>query len=612
MNILNIEHISLVYGDKVIFDDLSAGVEARDKIGIIGINGAGKSTLLKVVAGAEAPDSGQVVRQNNLRIAYLPQMPDYPDDVSLMDYVEDGNGLSGGEAAAILNSLGLTDPASALSTLSGGQKKRAALARVLVLPSDVLILDEPTNHLDQEMISWLEDYLSRYRGVVLMVTHDRYFLDKVTNKIWEVSHGRLYTYEANYSGFLEQKAARQEMEEASWRKKKSILRIELEWAARGCRARSTKQKARLMRLEDLKNARAPEEEATVQMESVGSRMGKKTIELSHVTKAYEGETYIRDFSYIFLKNQRVGIIGPNGCGKSTLLKLISGTLAPDSGQVETGDTIRMSVFSQTVPDMDDRMRVIDYIKDVAEYLPTKDGLISATTMLERFLFDSGMQYTPLSKLSGGEKRRLYLLKTLMEAPNVLLLDEPGNDLDIPTLTILEDYLLSFSGIVAVVSHDRYFLDNVADRILAFEGDGRIASYEGGYTDYREAIEKKTASQPENAPSPADGAPSGRGKAPAPDGAAEADSRKGWKEKGTGKKRFSYKEQKEYETIEETISGLEEKLSALEEDIARHATEPQKLEELMAEKEQTEQELSEKMDRWVYLQELYEEITSAKA
>ena len=431
MNILNIEHVSKIFGEKVIFDDVSYGIHQGDKIGIIGINGTGKTTILKIIAGLEEPDEGQIVMQNGLRITYLPQNPEFPPNATILDYVADGkwqrDWATASEAANILNKLGITDHEEKIEHLSGGQKKRVALARTLVNPADVLILDEPTNHIDNEMASWLEDYLRKFKGALVMVTHDRYFLDRVTNKILEISHGKLYSYEANYSKFLELKAQREEMELAGERKRQSVLRMELEWAKRGCRARSTKQRARLERLEALKNGAAPVTDQRVEMDSVETRMGKKTIELHHVSKSFGEKKVIDDFTYIILRNQRLGIIGPNGCGKSTLMKMIAGVLKPDAGEIEWGDTIKIGYFAQEVPDMDRSLRVIDYIREVAEYIPTKDGKISASMMLERFLFDSAMQYTPVEKLSGGEKRRLYLLKVLMEAPNVLLLDEPSNE-----------------------------------------------------------------------------------------------------------------------------------------------------------------------------------------
>ena len=601
MNILNIEHISKVYGEKVIFDDISCGIQEGEKIGIIGINGTGKSTLLRILAGLEEGDEGQVIMQNGVRMAYLPQNPQFPADSTVLDYVADGRWHkewgTESEAGNVLNKLGLTDHQAKISHLSGGQKKRAALARILVNPSDILILDEPTNHLDGEMVSWLEDYLIRFKGVLIMVTHDRYFLDRVSNRILEISHGSLYSYEANYSRFLELKAQREEMELASDRKRRSVLRMELEWAKRGCRARSTKQRARLERLEALKNGTTPLAEQTVEMDSVETRMGKKTILLHHLTKKYQDKMLVNDFDYIVLRGQRLGIIGPNGCGKSTLIRMIAGVVQPDQGEVEVGETIRIGYFAQEVPDMDNNQRVIDYIRDVAEYIPTRDGKITASMMLERFLFDSAMQYTPIQKLSGGEKRRLYLLKVLMEAPNVLLLDEPGNDLDIPTLTILEDYLSSFNGIVITVSHDRYFLDNVVDRIFAFEGNGHLVQYEGGYTDYVKAKQEKAvhASLASLEKSAED----------------KKKAAKEWKKNRPEKLKFSFKEQKEFETIDDVISSLEEKIENLDQEILKNATNSLKLQELMKEKGDAEALLEEKMDRWVYLHDLAQRIDEEK-
>ncbi len=601
MNISNIEHISKVYGEKVIFDDISCGIQEGEKIGIIGINGTGKSTLLRILAGLEEGDEGQVIMQNGVHLAYLPQNPQFPADSTVLDYVADGRWHkewgTESEAGNVLNKLGLTDHQAKISHLSGGQKKRAALARILVNPSDILILDEPTNHLDGEMVSWLEDYLIRFKGVLIMVTHDRYFLDRVSNRILEISHGSLYSYEANYSRFLELKAQREEMELASDRKRRSVLRMELEWAKRGCRARSTKQRARLERLEALKNGTTPLAEQTVEMDSVETRMGKKTILLHHLTKKYQDKMLVNDFDYIVLRGQRLGIIGPNGCGKSTLIRMIAGVVQPDQGEVEVGETIRIGYFAQEVPDMDNNQRVIDYIRDVAEYIPTRDGKITASMMLERFLFDSAMQYTPIQKLSGGEKRRLYLLKVLMEAPNVLLLDEPGNDLDIPTLTILEDYLSSFNGIVITVSHDRYFLDNVVDRIFAFEGDGHLVQYEGGYTDYVKAKQEKAvhASLASLEKSAED----------------KKKAAKEWKKNRPEKLKFSFKEQKEFETIDDVISSLEEKIENLDQEILKNATNSLKLQELMKEKGDAEALLEEKMDRWVYLNDLAQRIEEEK-
>lgn len=603
MNILNIEHISKIYGEKTIFEDVSCGIQEGDKIGIIGINGTGKTTLLRIIAGTEEPDEGQVIRQNGIRIAYLSQNVEFPADAEVLSCVTAGgkseNWTLESEAKSILNRLGLTEHSTRIGHLSGGQKKRVALARTLLEPSDVLILDEPTNHLDEAMVTWLEEYLRKYRGVVIMVTHDRYFLDKVTNKILEISRGKLYAYEANYSKFLEMKAQREEMELASERKRQSVLRMELEWAKRGCRARSTKQRARLERLEALKNGKAPAADQTVEMESVETRMGKKTVELHHISKRFGDKVIVEDLEYIFLKNQKVGIVGPNGCGKSTLMKIIAGLEQPDAGTVEAGETIRLGYFAQEVPDMDSDRRVIDYVKDIAEYIPTKDGRITASQMLERFLFTPEMQYSPVRKLSGGEKRRLYLLSVLQQSPNFLVMDEVSNEIDIPTLTILEDYLNSFSGIVVMVSHDRYFLDNVADRIFEFDGSGHLLQYEGGYTDYLEAKQRRTAE-----------AEYGRQTAGKTGGEKKA-SGKDWKQNRPVKLKFSYKEQKEYESIDEEIADLEEQLEKLDEEIMANATNSAKLNELMEKKTKAGEKLEEKMERWVYLNDLAEKIAQQR-
>lgn len=600
MNIINIEHISKVFGEKQVFDDISCGIHQGDKIGIIGINGTGKTTLLKIIAGLEEPDQGQVIFQKGLRVTYLPQSPKFPEHATVLSYVADGaDGADWGresEAKNALNRLGITDHHEEIDHLSGGQKKRVALARTLVNPADVLILDEPTNHIDNEMAVWLEEYLNQWKGAIIMVTHDRYFLDRVTNKILEIYHGKLYSYTANYSQFLELKAQREEMELASERKRQSVLRMELEWAKRGCRARTTKQRARLERLEALKNGKAPVRDAEVEMDSVETRMGKKTIELHHISKSYGQKKLIDDFEYIVLKNQRLGIIGPNGCGKSTLMKIITGKEEPDQGTVEIGDTVKIGYFAQEVTEIDENQRVIDYIKDVAEYVPTKDGRITASQMLERFLFTPAMQYTPIGKLSGGERRRLYLLKVLMDAPNVLILDEPTNDLDIPTLTILEDYLDSFLGIVITVSHDRYFLDNIADRIFAFEADGKLVQYEGGYTDYLEAKERKNGTVVRESE----------------ESAKKKADRKNWKKDAPEKLKFTYKEQKEYETIDDEIASLEQKIEELDEQMMQYATNSAKLSEITEQKEAAEAALEEKMERWVYLNDLAERIENQKS
>lgn len=597
MNIINIEHISKIFGEKVIFDDASFGIHQGDKIGIIGINGTGKTTLLKMAAGLEEPDAGQIIRQNNLKIAYLPQNPEFPPNATILSYAQDSE--DDWKVQSNLSQLGIMEYDTPIEHLSGGQKRKVALAKVLAEDFDVLLLDEPTNHLDEAMIIWLEEYLRAFKGVILMVTHDRYFLDKVTNKILEISHGKMYSYDSNYSKFLELKAEREEMELASERKRQSILRMELEWAKRGCRARTTKQRARLERLEELKNGTAPVKDQTVELDSIETRMGKKTIELHHLSKSFGEKKLIEDFEYIFLKNQRVGIIGPNGCGKSTFMKMIAGLVKQDAGEIEIGETIRIGYFAQEEQHMDDSQRVIDYVKDIGEYVMTKEGRISASQMLERFLFTPDMQYAPIGKLSGGEKRRLYLLGVLCENINVLLLDEAGNNLDIPTLTILEDYLNSFAGIVITVSHDRYFLDNVVDRIFEFDGNGHLQQYEGGYTDYLEAKQRKNPGISEV-------------KMPEKKGTQEIkENNKDWKQNRPVKLKFSFKEQREYETIDDDIAALEEKIEKLEADIMKNATNSGKLNELTVKKEEAESLLEEKMDRWVYLNDLAEKIEALK-
>ena len=462
MNLVTAEHLTKSYTERLLFDDTDFSINEGEKVGLIGVNGTGKSTLLKIVAGLEEPDSGRVVRGRNLEIRYLPQNPVFDDgDTVLQCVLKDNEGHEHvwdleSQAKAMLNRLGITDHSAKVETLSGGQKKRVALASVLLSTAGLLILDEPTNHLDSEMADWLEDYLRKFKGALLMITHDRYFLDSVTNRIVELDNGKLYSYQANYEGFLKLKAERMDMERATERKRQSILRVELAWMQRGARARSTKQKGRIMRYEELKDRKGPAEEESVEMESVSSRLGRTTVELSDICKAYGDKVLIRDYTYFFLKNDRIGYIGPNGSGKSTLMKIIAGWIKPDSGTVEIGQTVKLGYFSQENEDMDTSLKVIDYIRNVAEYVKTKDGSISASQMLERFLFPPSMQYTVIEKLSGGERRRLYLLKILMSAPNVLILDEPTNDLDIKTLMILEDYLDSFQGIVITVSHDRYF------------------------------------------------------------------------------------------------------------------------------------------------------------
>ena len=603
MNLLTIEHLTKSYTERLLFDDTSFSINEGDKIGLIGINGTGKSTLLKIAAGLEEPDLGTVVRGRNLYIRYLPQNPVFEPQLTVLECViKENEGHEHvwdleGQAKNMLTRLGVPEYDAVISTLSGGQKKRVALASVLLSAADLLVLDEPTNHLDSSMADWLEDYLKKFRGALLMITHDRYFLDSVSNRIVELDKGKLYSYQAGYGGYLELKEERMAMEQASERKRRSILRTELEWIRRGARARSTKQKGRIQRFEELSARKGPEEDGDVEMNSLTSRLGRTTVEVSHLNKSYGDKVLLRDFTYIFLKNDRIGIIGPNGSGKSTLMKMIAGLVQPDSGETVIGQTVRMGYFSQDNEEMDDSLKVIDYIKNVAEYVKTPDGMVSASQMLEQFLFPSSMQYTLIGKLSGGEKRRLCLLHILMGAPNVLLLDEPTNDLDIRTLTILEDYLDHFQGIVIAVSHDRYFLDRVVRRIFAFEGDGAVKQYEGGYTDYQAALEERGQGQEESTAV----------KAGAED--QSQPNRKNWKEgqPRETKLKFTYKEQREWETIEETIAALEEEVAELEGEILQAASDYSRLNRLMQEKEEKEAQLEEKMERWMYLNELAEQI-----
>lgn len=594
MNILNIEHISKIYGEKVIFDDVSLGIHSGDKIGVIGVNGTGKTTLLKIIAKINEPDKGQIICGNGIRVSYLPQNPEFPKKQSILEYVMDGkehqDWKTESEAKTILTKLGIYDFDEGCDHLSGGQKKRVALARTLVDPTEVLILDEPTNHLDNDMVLWLEEFLNSFRGVLIMVTHDRYFLDRVTNKIVEIDKGKLYEYDTNYSGFVELKVQREEMELATERKRQSLLRVEMEWMKQGIKARGTRQRARTERFEELKNAKGPSMQQNVEMDSISSRLGKTTIELEHISKGFGDKHLINDFSYIFLRDDRIGFIGPNGCGKSTLMKMIMGILKPDEGNITIGDTVKIGYFAQENENMTGDIRVIDYIKNVAEYIQTTKGQASASQMLDRFLFPPELQYTPLDKLSGGEQRRLYLLKVLMEAPNVLILDEPTNDLDIQTLTILEDYLDTFAGIVITVSHDRYFLDRIVNRIFAFEEGGHLKQYEGGYTDYLEKV--KPAAKPEKSKP-----------------AKKENNGKKFQKEHQKKLKFTYKEQKEFETIDDDIAKLEEKLEQLDEEIMENATNSGKLAELTEQKESAQAELDEKMDRWVYLNDLAEQIAN---
>ena len=601
MNLLTIENVTKSYTEKVLLNDVSFSLNEGKKVGIIGINGTGKTTLLKIIAGIEEADTGKVTKANHVIIRYLPQNPVFEEGSTILEAILKDNITNENkwtiesEAKAMLNRLGVTDYNENVDYLSGGQKKRVALVATLLSPADILVLDEPTNHLDNTMADWLEEYLKKWKKSLVMVTHDRYFLDSISNRIVEIDKGSIYSYETNYSGFLELKQQREDMELATERKRQSILKVELEWIKRGARARSTKQKARIERFYELKEQSGPQKDGSIEMSSISSRLGRTTIEIQGISKAFGEKKLINDFSYIFLKQDRIGFIGANGCGKSTLMKMLIGKEKADSGEIIIGQTVKIGYYAQEIESkkedgiayMDPNMRVIDYIRETAEYVKTKDGSISASQMLERFLFPSSMQYTLIGKLSGGEKRRLNLLRVLMEAPNVLILDEPTNDLDIQTLTILESYLDEFDGIVITVSHDRYFLDRVVRRIFAFEQGGILRQYEGGYTDYM--LTKKEDEPLIDKPVKAEEKKSGdRGNRPR-------------------KLKFSYQEQKDYETIEQVIQELEEKLENIDIQIGTSATDFIKLNELTKEKEEVEQLLEEKMERWMYLMDLEEKI-----
>ena len=605
MNILTVDNITKAYGERKLFQNVSFFLEEGEKVGIIGINGTGKSTLLKMIAGLEEPDEGRIITANHCVVRFLPQNPQFGEEETVLEAVIKGNltevnesGLTA-DAKAMLTRLGVTDFAEKVGHLSGGQKKRLALVSVLLSPAEILVLDEPTNHLDNEMSDWLEETLKKRKGAVIMVTHDRYFLDSVTTRIIEIDKGSIYSYDANYEGYLSLKMQREEMESASQRKRESILRNELAWVQRGARARSTKQKARLERYEEMKNIKDPVQDDRVEMASASSRLGRTTVELMSVSKAYGDRVLIRDFTYLFGKDDRVGFIGPNGSGKSTLMKLITGEILPDSGFVELGQTVKLGYYAQEISteEMNPNQRVIDYIRDVAEFVETDEGKVSATRMLERFLFAGEDQYGLLGKLSGGERRRLYLLKVLMSAPNVLILDEPTNDLDIATLRILEDYLDGFHGIVIVVSHDRYFLDRTVRRIFAFEEGGRLVQHEGGYTDY--VNRKKWESEAQET--------AGAKKQSTSSGNVAKD----WKADRKKKLKFTFKEQKEYETIESDIASLEEKIAQCEKDSLKYAHDFVKLGEIAREKETAKKQLEEKMERWMYLEDLAARIESGE-
>lgn len=610
MNLLTMKNIHKAYTDKVLFKGADFSVNTGDKIGVIGINGTGKSSLLKMIAGIDTCDAGLIVKGNNVVVNYLPQSPTFHDDETIYEHVITANSTEEnkwsieGDARALLDKLEFTDTSISVSSLSGGQKKKVALAAALLSSCDILVLDEPTNHLDNDMTEYLEDYLNNYRGALVMVTHDRYFLDRVTNRIVEIDKGYIYSYNANYEGYLMLKAERENIALATERKNQNILRKEIAWIRRGARARSTKQKAHIKRYEALAAEEMIEADKTVNLSSIASRLGNKTIELHNISKSFPGLTHplIENFSYNFLRNDRIGITGPNGCGKSTLMKLITGNLKPDSGIIEIGETVNIGYFSQENEMLDDNKIVLDYVKETAEYIRTVDGYMSASTLCEEFLFDSTLQHQRIGKLSGGEKRRLYLLKILAGSPNVLILDEPTNDLDISTLCILEDYLDTFQGILIVVSHDRYFLDRVVKRLFVYDGYGQIRQFEGSYTDYY--LEYGTF---------ANSVKSGSGSvkpAPASKGKPAADSSKsGAAEKDTAPKRaknkFTFNEQREYDTIEDDIAACEETIDGLDREIAASTTDFTKLNHLMAEKENAELKLEHLMERYVYLTDLLE-------
>lgn len=639
MNLITLENISKSFSEKVLIDNISLGINDGEKIGIIGVNGAGKSTFLKVLAGIEEPDSGTIIKGNRVRIEYLSQSPDYDENATVIEQVFKGNseemkvlgeyeealerinlepnneGLHNrlmnlqvkvdalnlwdleSEAKMVLTELGVSDFTAKVKNLSGGQRKRIALASALIKPCELLILDEPTNHLDNETISWLEEYLNNRKGSLVMITHDRYFLDRVTNRILEIDRGRMFSYEGNYSMFLEKKMERIKMERSSEAKRQNLLRKELAWVRRGAKARSTKQKARLDRFHELSEQESFKEYENIEISLAGTRLGKKVIEFHNISKSFGDKKIIENFEYTMVRNDRIGIVGDNGVGKSTLIKMIEGKISPDSGEIVKGETVKIGCFSQDSDEMDYNMRAIDYIKEVAEYIPTATGeRITASQMCEKFLFDGTMQYTLIGKLSGGERRRLQLLRVLMSAPNVLLLDEPTNDLDIETLKILEDYLDDFSGAVITVSHDRYFLDRVCRRIFAYEGNGKVREYTGNYSDYLIFLEANKIEKNDNTET--------------------IEKPKKETEKNSGKNnekklKFSYKEQLEFDSIEDEIGKIEEKLEKLEEAMGENASDYSKLQEIIEEKEKTEKELEFKYERWEYLNQLAEEIENNK-
>ena len=591
-------NITKSYSERILLNSISLYINEGDRIGIVGINGTGKSTFLKIIAGAETPDSGTISKAAGLKIGYLPQNPVFDENITILEQVFKGASKQVEEpkvyeAKTILTKLGLADFEKNVSLLSGGEKKRVSIASALIHPSDILILDEPTNHIDNEMVQWLEKFLLKYTGAILMVTHDRYFLDRITNRIVEIDNGSLYSYDANYSKFLELKALREEIEIGTERKRRSFLRKELEWISRGARARSTKSKARIEQFEQLSQKEGPAAARKLDINSVTTRLGKKTVQINGISKSFGDRLIIRDFEYNLLRDDRIGIIGKNGCGKSTLLKMICGKMAPDAGTIETGDTVKIGYFSQECEQMDTSLRVIDYIRGIAENIVTADGVLTASQMLEKFLFPADQQWNTIERLSGGERRRLYLLRTIMDAPNILLLDEPTNDLDIMTLMILEDYLESFNGAIVVVSHDRYFLNKIADKIFVFQNDGTLKQYLGGYADYHQQIEKADSQKPKD-----------RSQKPLISNLRTKDAI-------PIKAKFTYKEQQEYLIIDSIIADLEKQIDSTKKEIETEASNYVRLEELLERTASLELLLHEKMERWLYLNDIAEKISAQK-
>lgn len=595
MILLSAQNISKTYMERKVLDNVSFFLNEGDKVGIIGINGTGKSTLLRILAGADEPDSGNVIRTNGVRISYLPQIPEFAESGSVLEQVmlhlpADLKESKEFEAKSILGKFGITDYSRDIGTLSGGERRRAGIASALIQPSDVLLIDEPTNHIDNETVSLLEEQLKKYRGAIVMVTHDRYFLNSITHKIVEVDRGQLFEYNGNYGFYLEQKAQREADAEAKERKNCTLYRREYEWIKRGARARGTKSKDRIERFHELENREKPVETEKLQMQSVSSRLGKKTIEIENISKSVNGRKLISDFSCILPRNARIGIVGHNGAGKTTLIRMLTGELAPDSGNIIVGDTVNTGYFSQECENMDVSQRVIEYIRETADHIQTPDGTVTAAQMLESFLFTPELQWNRIEKLSGGERKRLYLLKVLMTAPNILLLDEPTNDLDIATLTILEDYLSNFSGAVIAISHDRYFLDKMADEIWELDGNGTVNRYNGNYSDYLEKIQQNVnmAEKPK-----------------------KQTEKKERTFNGKRKLKFSFKEQREFETIDDDIAELEQQIADTENEISKCSSDYVKLQELSGKKEVLENQLAEKMDRWVYLNDLAEKIAGGE-